>query len=321
MDAMKEAIRRYIEFKIKDLKRHDIYLSDEEIEKAVDKYSSMQANMGEIQKEIDKDVDELIEQKKIQDEYKEALLNKIEANKELENEEIPLEYIDTDIDKERADIMNIDDVDNIDDLKYALETADDFEPSLVNPPLTDEQLLTAKNETYKLYQDTEEDKKEYQKDPSTMIQKKMEYQKDQGEVVEEDEEKVDEIVEESKTTDEMVEKIGDNFEETDAHDIYETVNEDTPLTESGIEKTVNDPNVNPFSDRMDNSELSDMFEEEIEKEQELNKAPEEKEKPKVLIKQDNTNNIEGSIDAITLVVIVISIVTSIGLFLLNALLQ
>lgn len=313
MGPRENAIREYIEFKHKELNKHNIYLEKEKIDKAVEKYSSMEGNMGDIQKQIDKDVDELIEQTKIQIELKEAYLNKINANKDLENEDIPLEYINADVDKEMADIMNIKDVSNIDDLKYEIKESEELDPSLENQVLTDKQVLDAQNETYKLFQDTKEDENEYQKDSSSMIQKKTEILKDNKEITEEDKDKIDEVMKTSTTTDEMVDKIGTNFNESEAHDMYEIINQDTPLNESSIEKTINDPEINPFYDENDHSELNEMFKEEVEKEQELTNSSDEKSKPKVFVKTDNASNNEGSIGIMTIATIIsILIITIIG---------
>lgn len=289
-DFRSNAIREYILYKAKDLKKHNVYLTEEQIEKAVEKYNELPWNMRDIEKQIDKDVDELLEQQKLQRDLRDAVLDKIEANKELENEEIPLEYIDENMDKETKDIMNVKDVENIDDLKYEIKEATDIEPSLADPALTDKQMLTAKSEIYRIYQDTETDKKEYQKDSSTMIQKKVDYLKDRGEITEEDEEKLDDIVEESKTTTEMIRKVGNRFEESEAHDIYDTINQDTPLNESGIEKTENNPNINPFDENQQNDELNAMFAEEKTNEEEYTQSPESKEKPKVFVKTEIPNN-------------------------------
>ena len=289
-DFRSNAIREYILYKAKKLKQYDIYLTDEQVELAVEKYNELQWNMRDIEKEIDKDAEKLIQQQKLQQQLRDAALEKIEANKELENEEIPLEYIDENMDKETKDIMNVKDVENIDDLKYEIKEATNIEPSLANPALTDKQMLTAKSEIYRIYQDTETDKKEYQKDTSAMIQKKTEYLKDRGEITEEDEEKVDDIVEESKTTTEMVGKVGNEFKQTEAHDMYETINQDTPLNESGIEKTENNPNINPFDEIPQNDELNDMFAEEETKEDEYSISPEEKGQARVYVRTEVPNN-------------------------------
>ena len=117
----------------------------------------------------------------------------------------------------------------------------------------------------------------------------------------------------STTTDEMVDKIGTNFNESEAHDMYEIINQDTPLNESSIEKTINDPEINPFYDENDHSELNEMFKEEVEKEQDLTNSSNEKSKPKVFVKTDNASNNEGSIGIMTIATIIsILIITIIG---------
>ena len=272
-DLRSNAIREYILYKTKELKKHNIYLSEEQIEKAVEKYKDLPWNMRDIEKQIDKDINEIIEQQKLQQQLRDSVLEKIEANKELENEEIPIEYIDKDMDKETKDIMNINNVENIDDLKSEIKEAVDKDPSLAKPTLTDKQVLTAKNEIYRVYQDTEIDKNEYQKDSSTMIKKKMEYLKDQGELTEQEKDKIGDIVEKSSTTDEVINKVENNFEETDTHDIYETTND----------------------------ELNDMF---VEKEPPQEVIQSSKEKPKTYIKTEKTNEgTESGFVSLTLIVI------------------
>lgn len=299
MGPREVAIREYFLYKIERLKKKNIYLDKEQINKAVDKYASKPWNMRDIEKQIDKDIEEILANNEILNQLREETIKKIDANKEISD--LPLEYTGIEISNETADMMKIKDASTPEELKENINEASKTSPTLDDLKYTDKQILNAKSEIFKTYQDTEIDKNDYQKDSSTMIKKKMEYLKDKGEVTEKETEKVDEIVEKSSTTDQVINKVRNNFEENDAHDIYETINEDTPIEESGIKQTTNNPNINPFDNKED--QLNDMF---VEKQPPKEVKETSKEKPKTYIKTEIPN--EGTESGfVSLVLISISI--------------
>ena len=318
MYIMEEEIKRYLRKKFKKLKKRNIYLEEEEIDKLAKKYAALQLNIREIMKMIDKDEEKFLENYRKTQELREQYINKIEENKELED--IPLEYAGVNLDKETAEIMKVEETNDAKDLKDSLTEVSKLDPKLEEMNYTDKQILNAEKEIDKLYQATRDDKSEYQRDNSSKVKKKMEYLEDIGKLTEEEKDTVGEIVEESTSTDEIIEKADENFEEEDAHSIYDLLEEETPINETEIEKT-EENNINPFDETPveekdeDEEDLEDMFipEEDEEKTYEEEVEVYEEEKPKVFTKrrieveENEDNNEEGSVGLLSLSVILSTI--------------
>ena len=325
MYIMEEEIKRYLRKKFKKLKKRNIYLEEEEIDKLAKKYAALQLNIREIMKLIDKDEEKFLENYRKTQELREQYINKIEENKELED--IPLEYAGVNLDKETAEIMKVEETNDAKDLKDSLTEVSKLDPKLEEMNYTDKQILNAEKEIDKLYQATRDDKSEYQKDSSSKVKKKMEYLEDIGKLTEEEKDTVGEIVEESTSTDEIIEKVDENFEEEDAHSIYDLLEEETPINETEIEKK-EDNKINPFDETPeetteevnkevdeDEEDLEDMFipEDEEETYEEEQEEIYEEEKPKVLTKrrieveENEDNNEEGSVGLLSLSVILSTI--------------
>ena len=228
MYIMEEEIKRYLRKKFKKLKKRNIYLEEEEIDKLAKKYAALQLNIREIMKMIDKDEEKFLENYRKTQELREQYINKIEENKEIED--IPLEYAGVKLDKETAEIMKVEETNDAKDLKDSLTEVSKLDPKLEEMNYTDKQILNAEKEIDKLYQATRDDKNEYQKDSSSKVKKKMEYLEDIGKLTEEEKDTVGEIVEESTTTDEIIEKVDENFEEDETHSIYDLIEEETRNT-------------------------------------------------------------------------------------------
>ena len=310
MYIMEEEIKRYLRKKFKKLKKRNIYLEEEEIDKLAKKYAALQLNIREIMKMIDKDEEKFLENYRKTQELREQYINKIEENKEIED--IPLEYAGVKLDKETAEIMKVEETNDAKDLKDSLTEVSKLDPKLEEMNYTDKQILNAEKEIDKLYQATRDDKNEYQKDSSSKVKKKMEYLEDIGKLTEEEKDTVGEIVEESTTTDEIIEKVDENFEEDETHSIYDLIEEETPINESNIEKT-EDNDINPFDETPEEDDLEEMFDEEEQQEEtyEEEQVEEyEEEKTKVLtkkIKEVEENNEEGSVGLLSLSVILSTI--------------
>ena len=313
MYIMEEEIKRYLRKKFKKLKKRNIYLEEEEIDKLAKKYAALQLNIREIMKMIDKDEEKFLENYRKTQELREQYINKIEENKEIED--IPLEYAGVKLDKETAEIMKVEETNDAKDLKDSLTEVSKLDPKLEEMNYTDKQILNAEKEIDKLYQATRDDKNEYQKDSNSKVKKKMEYLEDIGKLTEEEKDTVGEIVEESTTTDEIIEKVDENFEEDETHSIYDLIEEETPINESNIEKT-EDNDTNPFDETPEEDkedDLEEMFDEEEQQEEtyEEEQVEEyEEEKPKVLtkkIKEAEENNEEGSVGLLSLSVILSTI--------------
>lgn len=293
MEERKNVIRNYILKKIDKLKAHGIYIDKDKIETAVNKYSYIQGNMRDIMKQIDKDAEELLENYKTIQQLREEYIKKLEVNKDLKD--IPLEYSGIKLDTETEELMKIGNIKDSEKLKESLVDSTKIDPTMEDLNLTDKQVLNAKKEIFDLYQDTEIDKHDYLKDSSSLVNKKLDYLEDTGKVTENEKNILSEIVVTSTSTDEMVDQIENNFEEEKQKDMYEIINEETPIENTNMENTITkDPTEIEETSSIESNqeELNDMFDDEQSSEE---KEELQEEKPKQFVKvEDNIESNEES---------------------------
>ena len=231
-------IRYYVQEKVEQLKKIKIEISEEEFEKLIDKFSEMRLGTLELIHEIDEEFKKIVAEYYEQKDLMKSLMEKIEANKELQD--LPLEYSGITLNAQDVDLMRIEDSKTPEELEYALNTAANRQTLIENFRLTDKEFLEARKKSYELYQDTLEDTTTEIKDPTIKIRKKIQYLKDSGELTEEEQEKLSSILSESPDTGEMVKKITEQFGEEKAHRMYEVIRECTPVEKEGIKSTTPD---------------------------------------------------------------------------------
>ena len=231
-------IRYYVQERVEQLKKIGIEISEEEFEKLIEEFSEKRLGTLELIHEIDDEIKRIAQEYYKQKELMQAFMDKIEANKELED--LPLEYSGITLNAQDIDLMRIEDSETPEELELALNNAANRQNLLESFRLSDKDFLEAKRKSYELYQDTLEDTTEEIKDPTVKIRKKIQYLKDSGELTEEEQEKLDSILTETRETGEIVKKITEQFGAEKAHRMYEVIRECTPIEKEGIKHTTQD---------------------------------------------------------------------------------
>lgn len=218
-------IRNYVSDRVRKLVSDGIYVSSNQIDNLVDRYSSSEDNVEDIMRDIDRLIDTYIENfKRIQ-----------ELREVIELDDLPIEYTGITLNNQDIDLMNIMGASSIEELQLAIKNASNI--NLDDLDLSSGDLTTLKEITYRLYQDSLESKNDFIRDPNISLRRKIDYLRKSGELNDEEFKILDDLIRSSSSVDELINGINSSFGKDKVHRMYEIIRECSPIEKSGIKST------------------------------------------------------------------------------------
>ena len=258
MEEKRRAIEDYVRNKLKELTSYGIDFSEEQINDEVNKYYTSTDDIESIFKDIDERVAKKIDEYNKMQILENTFLIRPRDNRELSD--LFLEYLGITINNQDIDLINIIKAKTKEELQAAINAAsnirinvDDFETDDLNK---------IKEEVYRIYLDTLEDKNEMFRNRSIILLRKLEYLRSSPELTDTEKNTIIEIVMSSSNNEEIKSKLKSSFSEDRVHKFYEILRECSPIEKSGIKSTSIDATENLIS-KIDNEFNSITIDEEV----------------------------------------------------------
>ena len=228
MEERNKYIENYILNIREKLKSFGIELTDDQINRVINRYLDSSDPIEEVVRQIDSLTAGLIEDfnKRQQEQIK------IEDMKDLQD--LPLQYTGITLNNQDIDLMMIAGANNLQELRYALSRITNITFPLDDTELTEEQFKVVRQQVYDLYLETLISRNEYIKNRKIEITKKIEYLKASGKITYEESVMIDNIISSSTSIDQIIERFSKTFSQDKIHTIYETLRDFSPIEKTGI---------------------------------------------------------------------------------------
>ena len=242
MDDRNKFIEDYISTKANALVISGMPISTNQINSVINRFTNSSASTEEIIEEIDVLMEEFIANFNRMQELRKAYMEKVDANSQLED--LPLEYSGITLNAQDIDLMLIESASTPEELIEAINNANNLTLDLSSLSFTDEQFAYAKDNAYRLYLSSLEDKNAFIRNPAIKLIRKLDYLRNSGLLSEEELTVFDEIIHNPGDNNTLVEKISTTFGEDKAHEIFKKIHECSPIEKSGIKSTTQEATKN-----------------------------------------------------------------------------
>ena len=203
-------------------------VSDETVTNVTNRYINSSKSFEEIKQEIDKMVEEKLEEIRKRLEFIEKMQKEAKSIQDLNVDNIGITLNEQDI-----DLMMIANAKNPDELKKALEKITNINFELPNIQMEDEQFQSIRQQVYDLYIESLTSRNEYYENPSIQLNKKVEYIRKSGIFDAEELQKFDSILQRGNIN-QILNDLNNTFSREKIHQIFQTMKDYSPIEKTGI---------------------------------------------------------------------------------------
>ena len=203
-------------------------VSDETVTNVTNRYINSSKSFEEIKQEIDKMVEEKLEEIRKRLEFIEKMQKEAKSIQDLNVDNIGITLNEQDI-----DLMMIANAKNPDELKKALEKITNISFELPNIQMEDEQFQSIRQQVYDLYIESLTSRNEYYENPSIQLNKKVEYIRKSGIFDAEELQKFDSILQRGNIN-QILNDLNNTFSREKIHQIFQTMKDYSPIEKTGI---------------------------------------------------------------------------------------
>lgn len=203
-------------------------VSDETVTNVTNRYINSSKSFEEIKQEIDKMVEEKLEEIRKRLEFIEKMQKEAKSIQDLNVDNIGITLNEQDI-----DLMMIANAKNPDELKKALEKITNISFELPNIQMEDEQFQSIRQQVYDLYIESLTSRNEYYENPSIKLNKKVEYIRKSGIFDAEELQKFDSILQRGNIN-QILNDLNNTFSREKIHQIFQTMKDYSPIEKTGI---------------------------------------------------------------------------------------
>ena len=203
-------------------------VSDETVTNVTNRYINSSKSFEEIKQEIDKMVEEKLEEIRKRLEFIEKMQKEAKSIQDLNVDNIGITLNEQDI-----DLMMIANAKNPDELKKALEKITNISFELPNIQMEDEQFQSIRQQVYDLYIESLTSRNEYYENPSIQLNKKVEYIRKSGIFDAEELQKFDSILQRGNIN-QILNDLNNTFSREKIHQIFQTMKDYSPIEKTGV---------------------------------------------------------------------------------------
>lgn len=203
-------------------------VSDETVTNVTNRYINSSKSFEEIKQEIDKMVEEKLEEIRKRLEFIEKMQKEAKSIQDLNVDNIGITLNEQDI-----DLMMIANAKNPDELKKALEKITNINFELPNIQMEDEQFQSIRQQVYDLYIGSLTSRNEYYANPNIQLNKKVEYIRKSGIFDDEELQKFDSILQ-SGNINQILNDLNNTFSREKIHQIFQTMKDYSPIEKTGV---------------------------------------------------------------------------------------
>ena len=205
-------------------------VSDETVTNVTNRYINSSKSFEEIKQEIDKMVEEKLEEIRKRLEFIEKIQKEAKSIQDLNVDNIGITLNEQDI-----DLMMIANAKNPDELKKALEKITNINFELPNIQMEDEQFQSIRQQVYDLYIGSLTSRNEYYANPNIQLNKKIEYIRKSGIFDAEELQKFNSILQTGNgNINKILTDINSTFSSEKIHQIFQTMKDYSPIEKTGI---------------------------------------------------------------------------------------
>ena len=228
MEERNKYIEDYILNIREKLKSFGIELTDDQINRVINRYLDSSDPIEEVVRQIDTLTAGLIE------DFNKRQQEQIKTEDMKDLQDLPLQYTGITLNNQDIDLMMIAGANNLQELRYALSRITNITFPLNDTELTEEQFKAVRQQVYDMYLKTLISRNEYIKNRKIEITKKIEYLKASGKITYEESVMIDNIISSSTSIDQIIERFSKTFSQDKIHTIYETLRDFSPIEKTGI---------------------------------------------------------------------------------------
>ena len=203
-------------------------VSDETVTNVTNRYINSSKSFEEIKQEIDKMVEEKLEEIRKRLEFIEKIQKEAKSIQDLNVDNIGITLNEQDI-----DLMMIANAKNPDELKKALEKITNINFELPNIQMEDEQFQSIRQQVYDLYIGSLTSRNEYYANPNIQLNKKIEYIRKSGIFDAEELQKFDSILQRGNIN-QILNDLNNTFSREKIHQIFQTMKDYSPIEKTGV---------------------------------------------------------------------------------------
>ena len=205
-------------------------VSDETVTNVTNRYINSSKSFEEIKQEIDKMVEEKLEEIRKRLEFIEKIQKEAKSIQDLNVDNIGITLNEQDI-----DLMMIANAKNPDELKKALEKITNINFELPNIQMEDEQFQSIRQQVYDLYIGSLTSRNEYYANPNIQLNKKIEYIRKSGIFDAEELQKFNSILQTGNgNINKILTDINSTFSSEKIHQIFQTMKDYSPIEKTGV---------------------------------------------------------------------------------------
>ena len=230
MEEKNNLVREYI-LNIRDsFDKMGYPISNETVENVTNKYMDSEKSFEEIKKEIDKLVEQKLEEIRKQQELMERMKKSIE-NRRLEK--IGLNQTGVTSNEQDIDLMMIANAKTPKELEKALSKITNIRETIPNVPMSDDTFIELRQNIFDSYMESLTPLNEYFKNKNINLDKKIEYLRKSG-IFSKDELSLFDTILQSRDKNKILSDINKTFSSDKVHQIFQTLKDYTPIEKEGI---------------------------------------------------------------------------------------
>ena len=232
MEEKNEYVVNYIN-SIKDSFESSGYpISDETVSRVTNQYLNSNKSFEEIKEEIDKLVEQKLEELKRQQEFIEKMKKEIE-NKKID--ELNLNQAGITLNEQDIDLMMIANAKTPEELQEALNKITNIREIIPNGSISDADFIKLREDIYNSYMDSLTSRNEYYKNEGISLSKKIEYLRESGVFNNDELAQFNSILQNGKgNINKILSDINSTFSSEKVHQIFQTMKDYSPIEKSGV---------------------------------------------------------------------------------------
>ena len=228
MEEKNRLVINYINNIENEFEKNGNPIPNETVTNVTSRYINSSKSFEEIKQEIDKMVEEKLEEIRKRLEFIEKMQKEAKSIQDLNVDNIGITLNEQDI-----DLMMIANAKNPDELKKALEKITNISFELPNIQMEDEQFQSIRQQVYDLYIESLTSRNEYYENPSIQLNKKVEYIRKSGIFDVEELQKFDSILQRGNIN-QILNALNNTFSREKIHQIFQTMKDYSPIEKTGV---------------------------------------------------------------------------------------
>lgn len=207
-------------------------ISDETVSRVTNQYLNSNKSFEEIKEEIDKLVEQKLEELKRQQEFIEKMKKEIE-NKRID--ELNLNQAGITLNEQDIDLMMIANAKTPADLQEALNKITNIRETIPSGSISDADFIKLREDIYNSYMDSLTSRNEYYKNEGISLSKKIEYLRESGVFNNDELAQFNSILQNGKgNINKILSDINSTFSSEKVHQIFQTMKDYSPIEKSGV---------------------------------------------------------------------------------------